>query len=485
MRNIPLDIGTLHFVGIGGIGMSGIAEILQSMDYVVQGSDISENANVKRLRAKGIDISIGHDAKNLADRNGDPVAAVVVSSAIKKNNPELVEARALKIPVVRRADMLAELMRLKWAIAVGGTHGKTTTTSLIGAILEEADRDPTVINGGIIHAYGTNTRLGKSEWMVVESDESDGSFTRLPATVAVITNIDPEHMDHYGSFEDVKDAYRSFAENVPFYGFSVLCMDHPEVQMFIPELTDRKCLTYGFSKQADICGKNIRFGERGATFDVTISLANKDSEKWEDIYLPMPGEHNVQNTLAAIAIAHELGISETVVKKALRGFQGVNRRFTITGEAQGITIVDDYGHHPVEVAAVLKAARQMLVNDDARVFAVMQPHRFSRLHELMDDFSASFNDADTVFITDVYAASEDPIEGADKETLVEKIRSHGHKNAHVVEDRQQLVEKLFQNAKRGDMVVCLGAGDITAWAHALPDEISEAFKGKSKSTNVC
>ncbi len=485
MRNIPLDIGTLHFVGIGGIGMSGIAEILQSLDYEVQGSDISENANVERLRKKGISISIGHKAEHLKDKSGNTVAAVIVSSAIKQNNPELVEARALNIPVVRRADMLAELMRLKWAIAVGGTHGKTTTTSLIGAILEEADRDPTVINGGIIQAYGTNTRLGKSDWMVVESDESDGSFTRLPATVAVITNIDPEHMDYYGSFEDVKDAYRAFAENVPFYGFSVLCMDHPEVQTLIPELTDRKCLTYGFSTQADICGKNIRFGERGATFDVTLSSSNENPEKWKDIYLPMPGEHNVQNTLAAITIAHELGISETTVKKALRGFQGVNRRFTLIGEVEGITIVDDYGHHPVEISAVLKAARQMLKNEEGRVFAVMQPHRFSRLHELMDEFSASFNDADRVFITDVYAASEDPIEGADKETLVEKIRAHGHKNAHAIDSRKQLVEQISQSAKSGDIVVCLGAGDITAWAHALPDELAESFKASSIRKDVC
>jgi len=481
MRDIPLDVGVLHFVGIGGIGMSGIAEILHSLNHDIQGSDIAENANVKRLRGKGIEIFIGHSAENLIVSGDKKIAAVVVSSAIKKDNPELVAAREAKIPIVKRADMLAELMRLKWAIAVGGTHGKTTTTSLIGAVLEEADKDPTVINGGIIHAYGTNTRLGKSEWMVVESDESDGTFTRLPATITVVTNIDPEHMESYNDFEDVKNSYRKFVENIPFYGYGIMCIDHPVVQSLIPTLTDRKIITYGFSTQADIQAVDLSFCESGATFSMLLPEEKGERRKIKDIFLAMPGEHNVQNALAAIAVGYELGISDTILKKSLRHFQGVSRRFTKTGEAAGITVIDDYGHHPVEIAAVLKAARQMVEKKEGRVLAVMQPHRYSRLHGLMDDFSTCFNEAHSVIVTDVYAAGESPIEGADKNGLVEKIKSCGHRDASALENRENLAEIILEKARPGDMVVCLGAGDITHWAKELPTEIDKLHKDKGRN----
>ena len=471
MKNTPLEVGTLHFVGIGGIGMSGIAEILQSLNYEVQGSDIKESGNVERLRNKNIPVVIGHDAGNLVNADGEKVSAIIVSSAIKQDNPELVEARRLKIPVVRRADMLAELMRLKTAIAIGGTHGKTTTTSLVGALLEEAHLDPTVINGGIIHAYGTNTRLGQSEWMVAESDESDGSFTRLPATIAVITNIDPEHMDHYGSFEEVKAAYQSFAENIPFYGFAVLCLDHPEVQSLLPKLTDRKCLTYGFSAQANVRGINVGFDQQGAKFDVEIKGQDGEKRILKDMRLGLPGEHNIQNALAAIAIAHEIGISEDTIRNALLKFKGVHRRFTLKGEVHGVRIIDDYGHHPIEIKAVLKAARQTLANSQGRVIALMQPHRYSRLNDLMDDFCNSFNDADTVLVTEVYAAGEVPLKTANSDILVEKIRECGHSDVTKVTDLDDAVSHISSKMNEGDIVICLGAGNITEWAAALPEKL--------------
>ncbi len=464
MRKIPLDIGTLHFVGIGGIGMSGIAEILHSLNYPVQGSDRSANANVKRLQKKGMTVHVGHDAAYITD----DIAAVVISSAIKSDNPEVICAREKKIPIVRRADMLAELMRLKWAISVGGTHGKTTTTSLVGAVLEEGALDPTVINGGIVHAYGTNTRLGEGAWMVVESDESDGTFTRLPSTIAIVTNIDPEHMDHYGSFEDVKVAYRQFVENIPFYGFGVLCSDHPEVQSLIAHVQDRKIITYGLNPQADVRATDIRYGQEGNTFNVQIG-----ETEIKDIYLPMLGDHNIQNALASIAIAHELNVSETAIKKALRHFKGVKRRFTKTGTVHGVTIIDDYGHHPIEIKAVLKAARQSLEGTDRKVIAVMQPHRYSRLSELMDEFCACFHQADSVYISDVYAAGEDPIEGATKEALVAGISAYGHKDVHVLEDVSDLPHYIAQKAHSGDLVICLGAGDSTQWAHDLPVQLEK------------
>jgi UDP-N-acetylmuramate--alanine ligase len=462
MRKIPLDIGTLHFVGIGGIGMSGIAEILLSLGYSVQGSDQSQNANVSRLQKKSVVVHHGH----IADHITDDIAAVIISSAIKQDNPELVAAREKNIPIVRRADMLAELMRLKWAVSVGGTHGKTTTTSLVGAVLEEGALDPTVINGGIIHSYGTNTRLGQGEWMVVESDESDGTFTRLPSTVAIVTNIDPEHMDHYGSFEDVKLAYRQFVDNIPFYGFAVLCSDHPEVQSLIPHIQDRRFVSYGFNPQADVRAVNVRYGQDGNTFDVQIG-----ETLISDIYLPMLGDHNIQNALAAIAVAHELEVSDVAIKKALRHFQGVHRRFTKTGVVNGITVIDDYGHHPIEIKAVLKASRQSLEGTGGKVIAVMQPHRYSRLCELMDEFCTSFNQADSVYISNVYEAGEQPIEGATKEALVEGIASCGHKDVHCFDQPSELPSIIAEKASAGDIVIFLGAGDITQWATSLPDEL--------------
>lgn len=488
MRKTPTDIGIIHFVGIGGIGMSGIAEVLHELGYKVQGSDMAESANVKRLREKGMAVHIGHDEKNLKDASGAPVDVVVISSAIKQDNPELAGARALKIPVVRRAEMLAELMRLKWAIAIGGTHGKTTTTSMVGAMLEEAGLDPTVINGGIVNRYGTNTRLGRGEWLVAESDESDGTFTRLPATVAVVTNIDPEHMDHYGDFDAVRAAYRQFIQNLPFYGFAVLCTDHPEVQAMVPDLTDRRIVTYGFNPQAAVRGLNIRSSSEGCTFDVIFTDDKDGSEETvRDLYLPMLGEHNVQNALATLAIARQLEIAPPLMKKGLAAFSGVKRRFTKTGSAHGITVIDDYGHHPVEITAVLKAARAAAEHSDkkggGKVIAVMQPHRYSRLADLMDEFCTCFNDADSVIITDIYAAGEAPIEGASKQALAEGISACGHRDVHTLPAINDLPALIADLAKPGDYVICLGAGDITKHAYALPEALEKilAERGRQRA----
>jgi UDP-N-acetylmuramate--alanine ligase len=480
MRSMPLDIGTLHFVGIGGIGMSGIAEILHAMGYTVQGSDIAESANVQRLRAKGIFIHIGHRADNLNDADGNPVNVVVVSSAIKPANPELGAARALKLPVVRRAEMLAELMRLKAAIAIGGTHGKTTTTTMIGAMLEEGGFDPTVINGGIVNKYGSNTRFGQSEWIVVEADESDGTFTRLPATVAVVTNIDPEHMDYYGDFDEVRSAYRQYVENIPFYGFAVMCTDHPEVQALVSQIQDRRIISYGLNPQADVRAVNIRADAGGSTYDVIMGN-DGDALVLKDVRLPMPGQHNVQNSLAALAIAHEMKMPVPLMKKAMEGFGGVKRRFTRTGQANGVTVIDDYGHHPVEIAAVLKAARSVVDGTSGRVIAVMQPHRYSRLSVLFDQFCTCFNDADQVIVADVYAAGEEPVEGAGRTPLAEGIRRHGHRAVRELENPEALADMIAATAQPGDFVVCLGAGDITKWAYALPDQLEARFTAMRKS----
>src|SRR5713226_2354079 len=351
---LPRDIGPIHFVGIGGIGMSGIAEVLSNLGYSVRGSDIAESANVARLRKMGIAVAVGHEAENV-----EGAAVVVVSSAIRRDNPELAAAREARLPVVRRAEMLAELMRLKTCIAIAGTHGKTTTTSLVAALLDAAHFDPTVINGGIINAYGTNARIGAGDWMVVESDESDGSFLRLPATIAIVTNVDPEHLDHYGTFDALRDAFVRFVENIPFYGFAVLCVDHPEVQALIPRVADRRLITYGLGNNADVRAINLKLDRTGADFDVQIeNRATNQSRVIVDLRLPMFGQHNVQNALAAIAVAQEMGLPDETIRRALAGFAGVKRRFTKTGEAHGITVIDDYGHHPVEIAAVLRAARQ-------------------------------------------------------------------------------------------------------------------------------
>jgi UDP-N-acetylmuramate--alanine ligase len=470
MRHLPLDYGCLHFVGIGGIGMSGIAEVLHGLGYTVRGSDVAVSGNVERLQAQGIDVSIGHRAENI-----DGAAVIVVSSAIKADNPELIAARSQRIPVVRRAEMLAELMRLKNAIAIGGTHGKTTTTSMIGAMLEEGGFDPTVINGGIVNRYGTNVRLGLSDWMVVEADESDGTFTRLPATVAVVTNIDPEHMDHYGSFADVKAAFRQFIENIPFYGYAVLCADHPEVQSLLPELTDRRVVTYGFNPQADVQAVNIKAGADGSTFD----LIHGGGEA-HGFHLPMAGRHNVQNVLAAIAVGLEMAMPIATIKRAVAGLTGVKRRFTKTGQVGGITVIDDYGHHPVEIRAVLSAARDVVAESKGRVIAVMQPHRYTRLHSLFDEFCTCFNEAETVIIADVYPAGEAPIDGANRDALAQGIRECGHRDVRVLETPNDLAAMVLDIATAGDLVVCLGAGDITKWAYALPGGLETFLNRQNK-----
>ena len=468
MKGVGTDIGTIHFVGIGGIGMSGIAEVMANLGYSVQGSDIAEGYVVEGLRKRGITVFIGHAAENVGD-----AAVVVTSTAVKRDNPEVVQALENRIPVVRRAEMLAELMRLKNTVAVAGTHGKTTTTSMVAALLDAGGVDPTVINGGIINSYGSNARLGASDWMVVEADESDGSFLRLDGTIAVVTNIDPEHLDHYGSFDKVKSSFVEFIENVPFYGAAVLCIDHPVVQAIIPKVRDRRVITYGFSAQADVRGENVTPIPGGNRFTAVLRQRDGSFRRIEDIELPMPGRHNVQNALAAVAVAVEMGVSEDIIRTGFGKFAGVKRRFTKVGEVDGVTIIDDYGHHPVEIRAVLAAAREGV---KGRVIAVVQPHRFTRLRDHMDDFAAAFNDADIVYAAPVYPAGEAPIEGVDSAAMVEQIKERGHRSAHLIGGAQALAETLAGVVKPGDMVVCLGAGDITKWAAGLAKAI-EAQRG--------
>ncbi|HET7716320.1 MAG TPA: UDP-N-acetylmuramate--L-alanine ligase [Bauldia sp.] len=459
------DIGPVHFVGIGGIGMSGIAEVLVNLGYRVQGSDVAENANVQRLRGLGVEVFIGHDAANLGEAQ-----VVVVSSAIKRDNPELKLARERFLPVVRRAEMLGELMRLKQAIAIAGTHGKTTTTSMVAALLDAGGFDPTVINGGIINAYGTNARMGASDWVVVEADESDGTFVRLPIDVALVTNIDPEHLDHYGSFDRVRDAFRQFVENVPFYGFAVMCMDHPEVQSLIGRIEDRRVITYGLSPQAAVRAVDLRIENRATRFGVLIrDRQSGATHVIDELTVSIPGEHNVQNATGAVAVAHHLGISDEAIRAGLAGFGGVKRRFTLTGSWNGVDVFDDYGHHPVEIAAVLKAARS--VAGEGRVVAVVQPHRYTRLRDLFDGFCSCFNDADTVIVAPVYPAGELPIEGIDRDALVEGLRHRGHRDARALPDREALAAMIRDTVRPGDTVVCLGAGSISQWAYALPGEL--------------
>ena len=468
---MPKSIGLVHFIGIGGIGMSGIAEVLHNLGHKVQGSDQADSANVQRLRAKGIEVFVGHTAENLGEAE-----VVVVSTAIKKNNAELIAAREKLLPIVRRAEMLAELMRFRNAIAIGGTHGKTTTTSMVAALLDAGQMDPTVINGGIINAYGTNARMGEGEWMVVEADESDGTFLKLPADVAVITNIDPEHLDYYGTFDNARAAFRQFVENVPFYGFGVLCLDHPEVQALVGKIEDRKVITYGENPQADVRFSNVRLDGTRSIFDVEIRRRRTGRVfPFNDLILPMPGRHNISNACAAIAVANRLGISEDAIRKGLEGFGGVKRRFTLTGTWNNVQVFDDYGHHPVEIKAVLKAARESC---KGRIIAVHQPHRYSRLASLFEDFANCFNDADTLFLAPVYAAGEDPIEGIDSETLVSRIKSGGHRDARYLPSPDQLASLIAGIAQPGDFVVLLGAGNITQWAGVLPAEL-DAISGKS------
>jgi UDP-N-acetylmuramate--alanine ligase len=461
---MPQSIGPVHFIGIGGIGMSGIAEVLRNLGYRVQGSDQADGANVQRLRDNGIECFVGHRAENLGDAE-----VVVVSTAIKKSNPELMAAREKLLPIVRRAEMLAELMRFRQAVAIGGTHGKTTTTSMVAALLDAGGLDPTVINGGIINAYGTNARMGAGDWMVVEADESDGTFLKLPADIAVVTNIDPEHLDHYGSFDKVREAFRQFVENVPFYGFGVMCTDHPEVQTLVGRIEDRRVITYGENAQADVRFSRHRMTNGSSLFDVIIRNRKTGADTAiPDLLLPMPGRHNVSNATAAIAVAHELGLSADAIRKGLSTFGGVKRRFTPTGTWNGVRIFDDYGHHPVEIKAVLRAAREAT---EGRVIAITQPHRFTRLRDLFDDFSACFNDADTILVAPVYAAGEDPIEGVTSEILAQRIRAGGHRDARYIEGPAAVAPVVRELARPGDFVVFLGAGNITQWAYALPGEL--------------
>ena len=463
MTGLGINIGTIHFVGIGGIGMSGIAEVMANLGYRVQGSDIAEGYVVQGLRAHDIDVMIGQSADNLKD-----AAVVVTSTAIKRSNPEVVAALERRIPVVRRAEMLAELMRLKSTVAVAGTHGKTTTTSMIAALLDAGGLDPTVINGGIINTYGSNARLGAGEWMVVEADESDGSFLRLGGTIGVVTNIDPEHLDHWKTFEAIRDAFVQFIEHVPFYGAGVLCIDHPEVQALLPRVQDRRLVTYGFSAQADVRGESVQPVPGGNRFDVIVRARGGGERRIAGLMLPMPGRHNVQNALAAVAVALELGLSDEAILRGFAGFGGVKRRFTNVGEVDGVTVIDDYGHHPVEIKAVLAAAREAA---QGRVLAVVQPHRFTRLRDLMGDFQTAFNDADGVWVAPVYTAGEAPIEGVNADALASGLKRAGHRLVGVTDSAAMLSEQLAAEVRPGDMVVCLGAGDITKWAAGLADAI--------------
>ena len=470
MSALPLSIGIIHFTGIGGIGMSGIAEILCELGYQVQGSDLGENANVKRLRAKGVKIMTPQAAENVEN-----ASIIVISTAIQPDNVEVAEARRRFLPVVHRAEMLGELMRLRWSVAVAGTHGKTTTTSLVATLLDAAALDPTVINGGIISSWGSNAKLGSGDWMVVEADESDGSFSRLKPTVAIVTNIDPEHLDHHGSFENLELAFTNFVASIPFYGFATLCIDHPSVQRLLPRISDRRVITYGTVANADVRATDIRHDSRNMIFTLQISdrLAHASGQVL-DVRLPMLGLHNVQNCLAAIAVALEMGIAPETITTALSQFKGVGRRFDVKGEAGGITIVDDYGHHPVEIRAALSAGRMQCTN--GQLIAVVQPHRYSRLRDLFEDFCACFNEADHVLVADVYAAGEKPIDGCEKENLVQGLLKFGHRSPDILEQPEDLSRKIAELAKPGDLVMCLGAGTITQWAAALPAELDTLLK---------
>lgn len=467
VTKLPVELGPIHFIGIGGIGMSGIAEVLMTQGFSVQGSDAKASKITDRLVSLGATVFEGQRAENIGH-----AAVVVISTAIKKGNPELEEARRLGLPVVRRAEMLAELMRLRSNIAVAGTHGKTTTTTMVAALLDKGNFDPTVINGGVIHAYGSNARAGAGEWMVVEADESDGSFNRLPATIAIVTNIDPEHMEHWGTFDALRQGFYDFVSNIPFYGLAVCCTDHPEVQALVGKISDRRVVTFGFNPQADVRAVNLTYKAGVAHFDVALQ-GEGEGGVIEGCILPMPGDHNVSNALSAIAVARHLGMKMEEIKAALEGFGGVNRRFTKVAEVNGVTIIDDYGHHPVEIAAVLKAARQATAGTPgARVLAVHQPHRYSRLHSLFEDFCTCFNDADVVAIAEVYSAGEDPIAGASRDDLVAGLIRHGHRHARAILNEEDLARLVREQARPGDMVVCLGAGTISTWAHGLPARLS-------------
>lgn len=462
---LPFGVGVVHFVGIGGIGMSGIAAVMKNLGYDVRGSDVSDSVTVQQLRDKGIPVVIGHAAKNV-----DGAGAVIVSTAIRRDNPEILAARARHIPVVRRADMLAELMRLKWTISVAGTHGKTTTTTMVAALLDEAGLDPTVINGGVINAYGANARIGEGDWMVVEADESDGSFLRLPTTVAVVTNIDPEHLEHWGGFEALKKGFDQFIENTPFYGYGVVCLDHPEVQALVGRVTDRRLITYGTNPQADVRVENVVFEGGGSKYDIVFRSRSKPDARIDGVKLPMPGLHNVLNSLAAAIVARKVGASDEAIRKGLGKFAGVKRRFTKVGEWNGVTIIDDYGHHPVEIQAVLRAARNVT---RGKIIAVVQPHRYTRLRDLMDQFCSCLNEADVAFVTDVYAAGEAPIEGVSRDAFVAGAAAQGHRDVKALKSFDDLPKQIAALAEKGDYVVMLGAGDITKYAAALEGDLKK------------
>lgn len=475
MSVFPKEFGCLHFTAIGGAGMSAMAELLHQLGYKVQGSDLADGPVMQRLREQGIRVFTEQKAENVMDENGKPVSGIIYSAAVPMDNVELSRARELKIPMIYRSELLSEVMRVKWSVGVAGTHGKTTTTSLVGALLEAGGIDPTVINGGLVNAYGSNIRIGKGEWAVIEADEAFGTFLKLRPTAAIVTNIDPEHLDHYQTFDNVRAAFRQYVENIPFYGFAVMCLDHPEVQKLAAQIADRRIITYGTNRQAEVQALNIRQTPQGSFFDVTINGKLSPTPRTiKNVQMPVPGIHNVLNSLAAMAVALQMGIADETIRQALAKFTGVKRRFTKTGEVNGITVIDDYGHHPVEIAAVLKAARATLPQDGhGRIIAVVQPHRYSRVHDLLGDFCTCMNDADVAIVADIYAAGEAPIAGAEKEDIVAGLIQGGHKNAMILRKEQDLPELINHIAKPGDMVICLGAGSITKWAYALPEQLAE------------
>jgi UDP-N-acetylmuramate--alanine ligase len=468
-RPVPFDLGPVHFIGIGGIGMSGIAEIMLKTGYTVQGSDARASANTERLEKLGIKVFIGHDPAHV-----DGASAIVYSTAVKADNPEMVAGRAHRLPLVHRGEMLAELTRQQFSVAIGGTHGKTTTTSMVAALLDAGGLDPTVVNGGIINAYGTNAKVGEGEWIVVEADESDGTFLKLKSTCAIVTNIDPEHLDHYGDFDAVRKAFKDFVEGIPFYGFAAVCTDHPEVQAMAAKVQNRRVIPYGINPQAEVRAEKISMGPDGSRFDVVFAPHEGETTWLHDLHLPMAGHHNVMNATAAIAVARELGVTDAAIRKGLTEFGGVGRRFTTVGVAGGIRVIDDYGHHPVEISSVLKAARAVT---SGRVIAVVQPHRYSRLRDLFQEFCSCFNDADVVIVSDVYTAGEQRIAGADRDALVEGLKRFGHRRALPLSSPADLARLVGDEAKSGDLVVCLGAGDITAWANALPGQLEALHRG--------
>lgn len=468
MRTPPFSIERIHLVGIGGIGMSGIAEILHHLGYRVQGSDLSDNYNVTRLKRLGINVIVGHQAENVSD-----VDVVVVSSAVNESNPEIQQARKLQIPVVKRAEMLAELMRLKWTISVGGSHGKTTTTSLVAMLLKQAACDPTVISGGILNSFGTNARLGKGDMMVVEADESDGSFQYLPSTMIVATNIDPEHMNYYGTLDKLKEAFVNFIEQIPFYGLGAVCGDDENVQSILPQLTNKRIVTYGFKESNNVQAKNVRLTSEGAYFDVEFHTPFKWSsvnnhQEIKDLKLAMVGAHNVLNALAVVCIAQEMGIPDDVLRKTFEKFEGVKRRFTVTGVVNDVTFVDDYAHHPTEIRAVIKGAVSI---KKGRLFVIVQPHRYTRLKDHFLEFVDVFNEergVDKIFITPVYAAGETPIDGYNSETLVNEALEKGVSVEHIPSE-EALKMTLLKTIQPNDMVIFMGAGNITQWAYDMPD----------------